>query len=225
MTAVLLVAGTHAWGRTDERGEWWNACSPFGAFLQREGFDIIGGARPFTWDTDLDGVGWLRRRPFKKHINWESAGVNLWAYLANPLVAKVLQDDYVAIADRNIIAHSHAMQVVAYACAAGLKVNRLLTLASPVRDDMRDVYSAARPNIGRWLHVHSDASDRIQWMGTLFDGKFGVVRAQPLADINLQIPKVSHSKLLNDPEAFERWRSAGLLNFLRGVDADAPRAA
>lgn len=186
-------------------------------FLHREGFDIIGGVRSFTWDTDLDGIGWLRRRPFKKHINWESAGVNLWAYLANPLVAKIIQDDYVPIVDRNIIAHSHAMQVVAYACAAGLKINRLLTVGSPVREDMRSVYQQARPNIASWLHVHSDGSDRIQWFGTLFDGRLGIVRRQAAADVNLLVPHVSHSKLLNDPACFHLWTENGLLEFLRGV--------
>ena len=212
MTSVLLVQGTHAWGRSTAE-QWWEASSPFARFLSSQQLELLGGDRPFIWDTDLDGVGWFHGRG-KRHINWEAAGLCLYAYLKPPLNAS---DDYVPLADRNLIGHSHAMQVIAYACAAGLKINRLITIGSPVRKDMRDVYAAARPNVARWLHVHSDRSDRIQWLGTLFDGHVGVVRRQPFADVNLGIPQVSHSRLLNDPLCFPLWRAHELADFLRGT--------
>jgi hypothetical protein len=217
-TPVLLVQGTHAWGRSDQSKEWWDGRSPFCAFLRASGFRILGEERPFSWDTDIDGIGWLKRRPHKKHINWESAGLNLYAYIANPLaLAYTKGDDYVPIKNRNILAHSHGSQVLAYACASGLLINRLLTIGAPVREDMAPVYAAAKPNIAHWRHVYSDHSDRIQWFGTLFDGKFGIVRKQPYADVNVLVPAVAHSKLLNDPCCFELWQKNGFLDFLKGL--------
>lgn len=211
MTSVLLIPGTYGWGWTDDAAQWWHPSSPFVAFLQREGFAILGGDCPFVWSTELDGIpNWLKR-PKRKHVIWEAGGLNLYAYLANRLVPI----EYVPIRDRNIIAHSHAMQVVAYGCANGLKVNRLLTIGSPVREDMRDVYELARPNIAQWRHLYSDASDRIQWFGTLFDGKLGIVRRQAFADLNVQVPRVSHSKLLH--ESSELLKVNGDLDWLRGA--------
>lgn len=216
ITLVQLVQGTHGWGRSADETQWWHHASPFATWLTAQDCLVLGAVRPFIWDTDLDGIGWLHRRPFKKHINWEAAGWALYNYLV-PAIARegFVVDDYVPLADRNLVAHSHALQVVAYGCANGLKINRLLTIGSPVREDMADVYAAALPNIGAWLHVHSDGSDRVQWFGELFDGHFGVVREAPLADRNVLIAKVAHSKLLNDPAAFPLWREHGLLKFLR----------
>lgn len=213
-----LIQGTWAWGHKDGL-QWWECQSPFCEFLTRADVDIIGAERPFIWSTEIDGMGWLQRRTAKRHLIWQSAGINLFAYLKPPMS---LQDLYVPIADRNLIGHSHALQVIAYACAAGLKINRLITVGSPVRADMADVYRQARPNIASWLHVHSDGSDRIQWFGELFDGHLGIVREAPLADRNVLIAKVSHSNLLNDPEAFSYWGSRGLLSFFQGVDNARP---
>jgi len=221
MTAVLLVQGTHGWGRSADV-QWWECRSPFVAFLRSMDFRIIGGDRPYIWDTDLDGIGWLHRRPFKKHRNWEAAGLSLYAYIVPPLNAQ--WDDYVPIADRNLIAHSHAMQVVAYACAAGLKINRLITIGSPVRQDMDEVYHLARANIREWMHVHSDGSDRVQWFGELFDGHLGIVRKQAAATTNLLVAKVSHSKLLNDPSCFLLWQTKGLVGFLTWPISSASHA-
>lgn len=212
---VQLVQGTWAWGHREGR-QWWEAPSPFSLFLEAQHISCIGGLRPFIWNTELDGIGWLWRRPAKKHLNWESAGLNLYSYLVPPLSAQY--DDYVPIVDRNLIGHSHALQVIAYACAAGLKINKLITIGSPIRHDMADVYKSARPNIASWMHVHSDGSDRIQWFGELFDGHLGIVRQAPLADVNVMVDNVSHSKLLNDPDAFRLWRTKGLLDFLTQED-------
>lgn len=212
MTPVLLVQGTHGWGR-DDAVQWWEKRSAFCTFLQREQLSTLGGDYPFIWSTDLDGVGFFKGKG-RRHINWESAGCNLLAYLWPRLSSRF--DDYVPLGDRNIIAHSHALQVVAYACAQGLKINRLVTVGSPVRKDMADVYEKARPNIGVWTHVHSDGSDRVQWFGELFDGHLGIVREAPLADRNVLIASVSHSRLLNDKTCFAFWQATGLLSFLKG---------
>lgn len=218
-TPVLLIQGTHGWGRTDQSQQWWDRRSPFCAFLEQNGVTVLGGARPYLWDTDVDGLGWLKRRPHKKHINWEAAGWHLYDYLWPSMSRDGFKvEEYVPLKERNLIGHSHAMQVITYACSQGLVINRLLTIGSPVRQDMSEVYKAARPNIRRWLHVHSDGSDRIQCFGTLFDGHIGIVRRQSFADINLLVPKVSHSKLLNDPKCFDLWKQNGLIDFLHGAN-------
>lgn len=213
MTKALLVQGTHGWGYSDDL-QWWDRRSPFCAFLRLQGIETLGGDRPFTWSTALDGIGKYLQRSFKKHRTWESAGNALDWYCRPALMEKY--DDYLPLVDRNLIGHSHAMQVIAYACAQGLKINRLVTISSPVREDMREVYAQARPNIGEWLHVHSDGSDRIQWFGELLDGHLGVVREQAFADRNVLVAAVSHSRLLNDPTTFGLWRSTGVLQFLSG---------
>jgi len=210
-TSVLLIPGTHAWGYSNQP-QWYEPGSPLVTFLEANGLRLLGKDCPYTWSTALDGMG-VFHRTAKQHIVWESAGINLYAYLANRLVP----DDYVPIADRNVVCHSHAAQVAIYACAHGLKINRLLTMGSPVRDDMRDVTHKARPNIAHWRHLHSDGSDRLQWLGELFDGHLGIVRNQPFADVNLGVPAVAHSNLLNDPDLFNLWARDGLIDFLKGV--------
>jgi hypothetical protein len=96
--------------------------------------------------------------------------------------------------------------VVLYACADhDLKVGTLISVGSPVRKDMMCVAKRARGNIGTWIHVHSDGSDRWQWFGELFDGHFGIVREHPLADRNDSVPGVGHGNLLRQPQHFHYW--------------------
>lgn len=196
----LPIAGTHSWnGRPD--GEWWQWGSPFTEYLATLGWDLVCPSRPFIWTTDLGGIPWHRGRG---HYDWQAAGENLYQYLRPALHS---DDKYVEIQDRNLIAHSHALQVVAYACAAGLKVNRLITVMSPIRKDrMEDIYQAARPNIGHWLHLHAD-KDWTQIGGAMFDGAFGIYRQQPLADENVEVHGAGHSKLVRDPAWFLFWRA------------------
>lgn len=221
-TPLLLVQGTHAWGRSPDV-EWWEARSPLCHFLTGREFTILGAERPYVWESGLDGTGWFGRA--QRHLKWRAAAHNLYTYLVPPLAQTEWREDYVRIEHRNVVAHSHAAQVVAYACALGLKINRLVTIGSPVRADMAAIYEDARQNIGQWLHVYSDKSDRIQWYGTLWDGHFGIVRKQKFADVNLMIPKVSHSRLLNDPMCFPLWELNGLVDFLHGeVYGAAPRS-
>jgi hypothetical protein len=72
---------------------------------------------------------------------------------------------------------------------------------------MTAVAEKARPNIGYWTHVHSDNSDKTQWFGEFLDGAFGIVRAHPLADLNVKIPKVGHSDILRQSKNFLHWNA------------------
>jgi hypothetical protein len=197
---TILVAGTDAWAET-VAGRWYCPGSPYAAFLQAHAVEPVFGGdaaapQPFIWSTDLDGLPFRR-----KHVQWSAGGAALAYFARTTPIA--------------IVAHSHGLQVVLYACARyGLRIDRLISVSSPVRNDMAAVAAAARPNIGRWLHLHSDGSDRWQWFGELFDGHFGVVRAHPLADKNDAVPGVGHTGVLEDAANFHYWTERDWLTWL-----------
>ena len=207
-SSVVLIPGTGSWAPGKQ--DWHTDGSPFVNFLRAQSVEPLFGRnqRPFTWSTDVGGIGFGDG----DHRVWEAAGLNLLDYLVPPLCP----ESRMPPEQTQLIAHSHGLQVALYACAAGLKVQTLISLGSPIREDMADTALAARANIRRWLHVHSDSSDRWQWFGTLFDGKFGIVRKHPLADLNIGIPKVGHSTLLREPMEFRHWVQRGLIAELRG---------
>jgi hypothetical protein len=212
VTRFLPVAGTHAW-RGQQTGRWWQHPSPWLTYMEGHGCVPYNAARPFVWSTNLDGWRFISRRG--KHYDWQAAGHNLYAYLVPPLYGG--DDNGVGVSgdETRIVAHSHGLQVVLYACALGLRVRTLVSVGSPVREDMADVTAQARPNIGFWLHLHSDGSDRMQWLGTLGDGRVGVLRGHPEADRNGAMPKVGHSGVLQDADAFALWEVNGWLDTLR----------
>ncbi len=186
------IPGTWA-AKHDEK--WWLPDSPFALHLRKLGLAPLK-SRPFVWSTDING-GLFSFFQASKHSDWDAAGAALSFYLAGT-----------RLEDRNIIAHSHGLQAVLYACANyGVRLNTLISVSSPIRKDMVEVSEKARPNIGYWTHVHSDSSDRTQWFGTLFDGALGIVRAHPLADLNVKIPKVGHSDILKKSKNFHHWDS------------------
>jgi hypothetical protein len=212
----LPIAGTHGW-RGKVKGEWWRDTSPFASFMLSRGLaHLAAGRRPFIWSTDLNGHRfWRRMLGFNDfHSDWEAAGHSLGFYL-RPF--NDLDDRYVPIKHRNLIVHSHALQPVLYACAYGLKINSLVSVMSPVRQDMMPVAEHARPNIARWLCLHTDQSDSTQLLGELGDGRLRPVRRHPLADASPfgYVPRVGHSKVLSDERAMMLWESEGWISWLQ----------
>lgn len=214
-TPLLAVPGTHGW-RGQTTGEWWCPDSPFWAFLKANAFRPVGGDdHPFVWSTDLNGAGffqWLFGQT-DWHSDWEAGGRALYYYY-RPFWE--MKEAYVPIADRNVIAHSHALQVVLKACSMGLKINRLVSVMSPVRKDMFVTAELARPNIANWLCLYSDSSDHTQRRGSWFDGQWRTVRAHPMADHDVLLPGVGHSRVLRDEALFPLWQEQGWLDWLRG---------
>jgi hypothetical protein len=205
---AILIAGTHSWNPDGIQPDWFQSGSPFSRFLDQQTNirPVFGpdGNRPFTWSTDLGGVGFG-----KGDLRvWEAAGVNLFDYIVPPLAPAVR----IPSSDTLLIAHSHGLQVALFALAYGLKVTRLISVGSPIRKDMAETAKRARPNIGEWIHVHSDGSDKWQWFGEMFDGHFGIVREAPLADRNDFVPHVGHSELLRDPQHFHFWKEKGWIS-------------
>lgn len=205
MTRFLPLAGTHGWSGAP-RGNWHQWPSPWLQFMEARGFVPYNRDEPFEWDTDLGGL--FGRR---KLAGWHAWGLSLRHYLLGPQ-----HFSPPCGVDTRIVAHSHAAQLVAYAAQAGLRIERLVTIGSPVRRDMEPVWANARKNIGRWTHVYSDWTDRWQLLGQAFDGTFGIAREMPLADDNVRLPGVGHSGLLTRPEHFGLWEDMALLEDLRG---------
>lgn len=206
-TSYVPVAGTWASRRT---GEWSEVSSPFSGFLQQHGCANLCAKAdvPFEWTTNLDLFP-------PRHDDWKAGGAALFYFIVPPLHPEFR----VPPEETVVITHSHGLQVALYAAAMGLKIDRLIDVAGPVRKDMMDVAKTARPNIRRWLHLHSDFSDRMQWLGELFDGHFGIVREHPLADENDGVRKVGHGGLLRDPNDFHFWGDRGWLTFLTTAPA------
>lgn len=210
---ILPIPGTHGF-RGTLKTDWWHGASPFLLWLDLQGFYTLNPSRPFVWTTDLNGARFWRRwfRRHDPHIDWKAAGHALYCYL-RPIYDD--DDTYIPVSHRNLIAHSHGLQVVLYACELGLRINSLVSVMAPVRADMLMVAQRARGNIGFWEHLHSDRSDRIQWWGGIGDGKVGIERRHPLADVNTSIKGAGHSRLLNDPAWFVQWHEQGVLERLR----------
>lgn len=185
----VMVPGTHGLWDT------WYRNGLADAFAQR-GWPPLCSYDRFTWDTKLDGI-------FGSNDAWVAAGRALCWYLDakghnrnKPLM---------------VVAHSHGGQVAAYAVKFGAQVKHLITMATPVRNDLKNVYAVVYRGVERWTHIHSNASDLWQVWGGLFDGKVGVYRKMPNADENIGIPEVGHSGML-EPEAWDKhnlWRLLG----------------
>lgn len=192
------VAGTWGWSETkDEEYDWWEFGSEFNKFATKRNTLMSRPADPFVWSTNLDGLSrfaWLRKLITHKqgNYNWDAAG---WAF-----------NNYqsgVTYWHRSTILHSHGLQVISYACGKyNLELPVLVTFASPIRSDLKDLYKKARKNIRYWIHIYDPEFDFMQWAGGLFDSDCGNSRECSYADINIPIPTSSHSNLLKNPNYF-----------------------
>jgi hypothetical protein len=220
--AVVLVPGTWAWRGLRTRGEWYQRGDPeqptFCDWLGEQGIDVLSRRSPFIWSTRVNGVPWSRYR------DWEAAAVSFSQYMDPAIVDTGVS---VPLEHRNVIAHSHALQPILFACAyLGTTLNRLITVSSPIRRDMALAAVAARPNIRYWLHLHSDWTDRTQWFGELWDGAFRIKRRAEWsapqgivasANLSVRVPGVGHSGLLRRPSCWPLWQTHGWLDVLTHV--------
>lgn len=221
MGTALLVGGTWNGGTADARGQWWCPPSAFTNFLEANGVEILGRDRPFQWSGNIGGLWkWCAKR---KHSDWRAAGANLYAYLCPPITSHYGhhrdEEGYVPIAERNIIALSHGGQVVAYALSGGLKVHNLITIGTPVRDDMLSVWEKGTKNItGSWLHITEANWKRNLWavLGTFFDGDHKWTYTFPFDKThNVVMEGIGHSKVVADPDFFKLWLEQRWIERLR----------
>ena len=196
MTTLILVPGT--WG--GQPGDWTSKGSPFQTFVESKDFACLSFQ---GWTGDLCGVPIIGENG--SHSDWIAGGFSLAYFLKS-----------IPYFDRNVIAHSHGGQVVAYCCErTGTDIRRLLTVATPVRKDMFPIYKEAAKHIGYWEHARSSGWDLMQRLGEALDGHIGWLRNMPDANQNIVIPGMGHSKLLHDSKFIPMLESAGLLEPLR----------
>ncbi|MGH9350242.1 MAG: hypothetical protein ACRD26_23560 [Vicinamibacterales bacterium] len=190
---VILVPGTHSW-RGEASQDWFSPTSAFVGYLGGVGFTLLDTVHPYTWDTGLGGVGFGD----DDLIGWQAAGINLLHYVVPPRCKPMQVPGGLTI----LITHSHGLQPVLFAAAAGLKVDLCIDVAGPVRQDMMPTAERARQNIRRWVHVHAGKRDWWQVWGALFDGRWGIVREHRLADLNIPVPAADHGDVLRNPAYF-----------------------
>lgn len=201
--SFVAVPGTWAWRDRDNPKAWFQPTSAFAATLATITIFPLR-PRPFWWTTRVNGhdgwrrwLHWMIPRSWERgdHLDWQAAAEALTWYCEAEGTPDIL------------IAHSHGGQVAAYAAAWGLKIPLLVTVSTPVRADMDDIYLAARPNIGVWRHIYASDRDRMQWWGSAGDGALRVATRMERADANYGIPGAEHSRLLTDPQAIPSWIS------------------
>jgi hypothetical protein len=183
----MLIVPVHGTFTVPSKGiEWFQKGSAVHAAITEAGYDFARLNDPFQWSGDLDGSFAGKR----SHTDWEAAGRSLRYYL-NDLPYN----------ERNLVTHSHGLQVALYAAAQGARFRRLISVTGPVRTDMMDTAHEGRVNVGPWTHIYSPG-DKMQWLGSVcFDLKLHwPKREHPLATRNIKIEGVGHSGLLSDPK-------------------------
>lgn len=189
-TPVVLVHGTFGLN-----SKWWKPDSQFAEMLSEYGIPLLSNTEPFRWTGELAGIPSFLPSdptdPLDNHrVPWAVEGRHLVHYCHS-------KSPNVPV---SLIMHSHGGQVGALAIAYGeLKVHHFITLSTPVRKDMEEMYRVARASItGKWIHVYGDWwRDIMQKLGQVFDGHIGWRQEMPDADVNLYVPG-GHSTLVNE---------------------------
>lgn len=207
MSITALPGGT--WAQY-EKNSWNENNSDFVIKAKNKGLSFA--KQNFIWSTQLDGGIWasIRTKIFRgttKHVTWNSSGMAFtwWAF------------KYSENAPINIITHSHGGNMALYAAKHGLKIKTLITVATPVRFDMRNITKQALPNIENWYHIYSD-NDKWQLIGQIADGRFGFKRKMPIPKNkgkNIFVPGYHHSELLDPNVFFQVIRRNKLLKLLK----------
>lgn len=212
MSPVILVEGTFG-------GDWAKPRSRFSNMLRKHGLEPV----LFEWSRNVDGLpGWLNWWQKGQHRSWISGG----KALADKIRVMKLMNPGCRI---SVICHSHGVNVVIYAvlrahdCGDPIQVDDLVSVCSPVREDMHKQANGARKyGIRRWRQIASQNGDFMQWAGEVFDGHLqlkGRTREWKQATSNILLEGIGHSKLLNDADRLrdaELW-IAGFINTGAGV--------
>lgn len=183
---------------------WWRHGSSFCELTARYGLVCEEQFETFYWSGLVDGInlktvltlGLIR----DQHETWDSAGLSL----RNRLKLSELEG-------RNLIVHSHGLQVLAY---SNILVNNIISVGSPIREDMFPLYELLEKNSNSWLHIYDEIWDKIEFLGQIGDGKWFGSRNCPYA-INHKLKKIGHSKILREEEYMKLWISEGWFDFLK----------
>lgn len=199
-TYYIPIHGT--WGIDDGERAWWRPKSSFANYAKNYNIIQLEDV-PFIWSSDLTGFTYNILGPKTKLTDWAAGGWSLYYYLR-----------HVPVGDRNIIAHSHGLQCVLFAASYGLEINNLISVGSPIRNDMHQTTVIARNKIKHWMHIY-DSWDWIQVLGGFGDGRFLGSRTSVHADINHKLKDINHSDVLKVREKIYYWSNQGWFDFLR----------
>ena len=213
----IPVAGTWARSRQDAAA-WYRCGSRFDNLMRRRGYDRVeqdgDPSRPDRgyWSGDVGGLLAQRLWPWSDpHEPWTKGAAELRRFLH----ARRAEFGGRGVA---LVAHSHGGQVVAYALA-GLHVGTreaigpiaIVTVDTPIRQDMASVYRQALAHGDHWTHCYSERGlgSMWRWLGN----RFGTRQLEG-ADRNLEVTG-GHSGILSDPVHMDRWH--GILDGLEPV--------
>ena len=190
---VILVAGT--WGRSYP---WWDPTAPLAMYLRESGIPVLGydDQDPYTWTTDVDGVGFD-----KDTVDWDEAGKALvwYAHLKHPPNGSGEPRRV------SVLAHSHGGQVVAKAARHGLLLDRVVTVATPVRKHLEHEYDELRSHCRFWTHLYTNEPfwdgwqrrGQFEWSWIGLKRLFVPVREMPAAHMNVHEPHQTHVGLID----------------------------
>lgn len=203
MTHYIPIQGTWSW-RDDPRSagirtlnraasvpEWWQRGSLHASAMEQLDCFIFDPTDPFVWSTMLDGV-W----PFRSRRRvWRDAGYHLAQYVAHKNIP---------FEARNFIVYSHGLQPMLYALWYGLEARNIISISSPLREDvLSDVNAEPKPrwstlgSYTSWTYVCDSRFDLTRESGSWFDGRFGP--AEVRGDVTvLKIAGIGHGGLLHD---------------------------
>lgn len=212
---TILVGGTYSYsGSRDDTKEWYWPGSAFWKAAEERNILLFGKNDPFVWSSNVTGMFW------RKWTDWKSASSALIWYATSKgllrawLAMQALPETQrsVPLVEVDIISHSHAGQVVAYAAArqmTGFRIRTMITVATPPREDMDVIYQRAAAHVAKWVHIYGGSGDWWQQLGR-FGGGGHIIgdRAMPHAHENIQDDRQNHETLLT-PDLWTRngwWR-------------------
>lgn len=190
MRRVILVDGTHGASRADD---FTNPQHHFARTLASAGCVPVSAARPFGWDTSVDGIE-------GKNYVWIAAGASLYNYA----VPVLCEEKRVPSDELLVIAFSHGVQVALYAFALGLK-GTLISVNPPIRSEMIEVAKTAKPNLKGWLNLSGDWRDVWAVLGAFGDRNLSLRREYPAGmALEVKVPGV-HGAALRDEKHAAEW--------------------
>jgi hypothetical protein len=229
-----LVPGTWAAGRAlrsaTDPPDYWEDGGALVVYLRQQGWENIDVGRMY-WDGRLQGSPLgrlLYRRRFEGqwHIGWTVGGENI-SHMIQGLATRPV--DPVDPADLIMICHSHGLQPLAKGLAdpACPRIKGLLSVASPVRHDMGEIYTLAAAKVDRWEHCQMGSRDRLRWYGVIGAGRWqdalggalGLTIGPEQATRRTQLKEYDHSEFINvvpSSGALSRWPER--LAYLEGAD-------
>lgn len=178
MFRYMPISGTHE----KRKKSWVNKGSMFDRFMTAFGFARLAEHGLRFWSGALAGTFFAGRG----HRVWKFGGRTVYAFLE-----KLTPEERAKLV---IVAHSHGGTVLAYALAMRplLKVGAIVTVGTPVRKDMDDVWALAKEATDLHIQIYSvGVGSFMRWVGQ----RGRLRREMPWADVRWTV-KGGHSGVL-----------------------------